>query len=261
MRLRRDTDGDETLMPVFIFCATFIVIGAFVVTQMAPLFASADRNGDFTVLANYELIGDTGYLLYEPFIGYNVTSANVTDDNTAASDEIFTNETVSDRWVSIVRDYIYESDGELALPAQEGHSDFISIWTEWGPWYNHHIARIVIDYTDIQENIVSGTNQSVTPFQISNGPMEVLIITTQGNETDFSSYLWANTYNICMGQPAEPTDLADSSMWTILGQLMTASLPNVHPIINFMITVPFWSCIGFMVFTIISRMIPFVGGG
>lgn len=259
-RLGADRHGDETLMPVFIFAATFIVIGAFMISIMAPLFASADR-GDFTQLKNYEMVGSTGYLVYEPFEGYNVTTANVTDDNDPVSIEIFTNDTVSDREVWMVRDYVYEDDGGLSIPVMFCHKDFFVVHSEWGGFWFHHRELLVFDYATIIANQVERTNQSVTPFKITTGPDEVLIITTFGNYTTFAECVWSNTFNIMVGQPTVVVDLAETSMWAILGQLMTASLPNVSPVMNLLIAVPFNASLGFMVFTVISRMIPWIAGG
>jgi hypothetical protein len=261
-RLRSDRDGDETLMPVFIFAATFIIIGALMIGLMQPLFASADR-GEFNQLSNYEMIGSIGYLLYDPNDGYDLTSANVTDDGTTDIPLVFTNDSVSDRWVWAVRDYIYWEDipaNEDARPEFYNHQDFLAIWTEWGPWYNHHIRLLVVDYETVVSKQIVGLNQSAVPFSIA-GTSEVLIITTPGNASEFETVLWSNNFNIRMGQPAFSTDVASTSMWAILGQLMTASLPNVHPIVNILITIPFNACLGFMVFTIVSRMIPWIAGG
>jgi hypothetical protein len=55
--------------------------------------------------------------------------------------------------------------------------------------------------------------------------------------------------------------MAESSMWTVLGQMLTAQIPDVHPIINILIAVPFWAAIGFMAIMIVSRFIPLIGGG
>jgi hypothetical protein len=263
-KLRRDTDGDETLMPVFIFCATFIVIGAFTISLMGPIFASPDARGSFETLENYEIIGGTSYYLYAPAGGFNLTSANLSTYPNYEADPpdyvTFTNGSVSDRLLWTTNDYGTTFIDEAYREVFRDHTDFFTIFTEWGPWYNHHKRYVVLDYTTAEEYQVPGTNQSAIPFSIA-GSEEVLVITTPGNETDFADYLWANTFNVQMGTPAFPTDLADTSMWTILGQLLTARLPNVHPILNFLISIPFWTCISFMVFTLISRMIPFIGGG
>ena len=265
MRLKADDrEADETVMPVFVFCATFVVIGAFMISLMTPLFASPDAEGNFALYEGYEIIGDITYALYDPDTGYDMSTANVTllpvVYGSAGTWVSFSNSSVSDRIVSITRDFDWHdytvSGPVFPIPDFEGHTDFITIYTQWGPWYNSHEEYLIIDYSSIPLYQVQSYNQSAVPFTI-HGTSEVLIITTPGNETDFESNLWANNFNIAMGTPAFSTDAAETSMWKILGQLMTASLPNVHPLVNLLIAVPFWASLAFLGFTLLVRVIPF----
>jgi hypothetical protein len=43
--------------------------------------------------------------------------------------------------------------------------------------------------------------------------------------------------------------------------MLTAQLPNTQEYVNILITAICWSGIGFMAIMIVSRFIPFVGGG
>jgi hypothetical protein len=48
--------------------------------------------------------------------------------------------------------------------------------------------------------------------------------------------------------------------WTLIGMLLFFQMPSIHPAINFIIAVPFWACIIYLVYVLILKAIPFVGG-
>jgi hypothetical protein len=254
-QLRADRHGDETLLPIIIFCATFVGVGALVISLM-PV---PDMGGNMSVSEGYTIIGSTEYLLYEPFYGYNITAGNVSSTYADRETFLFTNDTISgdEREFYAIRDYEPTLDADQFAAGE----DYVVVQVYWGPWYNSHWSSVKIAYATIAANQIAGTNQSVTPFSVTGWENEALIVTTAGNSTSFLDLFWADTYNVMMGQYDVIDDLASTTMWGIIRQLLTASLPDVHPVINFMIAIPFWACIGFMVFTIVSRMIPWIAGG
>ena len=254
-RLGRDHHADETLLPIIVFCATFIGVGALLISLM-PV---SEEQGNYTVSEGYTIIGTTEYLLYDPFYGYNITAGNVSSTYADRETFLFTNDTISgdERELYVIRDYEPTLDADQFSAGE----DYVMVQVYWGSWYNAHWSSVKISYATIAANQIAGTNQSVTSFSCTGWQNEALIITTSGNHTTFPNLFWADTYNVMMGQYDVPTDLASTTMWGIIRQLLTASLPNIHPIINILIAIPFWACIGFMVFTIVSRMIPWIAGG
>jgi len=62
--------------------------------------------------------------------------------------------------------------------------------------------------------------------------------------------------------PDYDENIGYTSMWTILGQIMTASLPNVGYEINLIIGATVYSGIGIIVFTVVTRALPsWISGG
>lgn len=63
---------------------------------------------------------------------------------------------------------------------------------------------------------------------------------------------------VCMGFDQAETTI---NAWTLISQLLTFKIPNVHPLINALIAIPIWVAIAWLVTIFILKFIPFVGGG
>jgi hypothetical protein len=48
--------------------------------------------------------------------------------------------------------------------------------------------------------------------------------------------------------------------WNLIGQLLFFQLPNVHPVLNVIIAIPLWAGIAYLIYVLILKVIPFVGG-
>jgi len=48
--------------------------------------------------------------------------------------------------------------------------------------------------------------------------------------------------------------------WNLIGALLFFKLPNVHPVINMLIAIPIWVMIAWLIYILILKAIPFVGG-
>jgi len=48
--------------------------------------------------------------------------------------------------------------------------------------------------------------------------------------------------------------------WGLIGALLTFQAPNIHPAINFLIAIPIWILIAYLIYVLILKAIPFVGG-
>jgi len=48
--------------------------------------------------------------------------------------------------------------------------------------------------------------------------------------------------------------------WNLIGALLFFQLPNVHPAINALIAIPIWVMIAYLIYVLILKAIPFVGG-
>lgn len=261
--LSRDKTASETLMGPFILMASFIVITIMVLASMTAFFQTA--SGSWEEITGTLLVGSTEYTLRNPELGWNITSANVTDRWAHEADEnayFYKDAPGEDDQlvVGFIRDNAYMGDplGIGEMTDSTLYSDFVMIYTEFG-WWDHDDWPI--SYMTIQANRVGNSNISVTEFGIRHNTTYALIITVDAPGELFAVGLWANSFNVKLGVPEGTDDLAGTSMWTVLGQVMTASIPDVTPEVNIILGATIYAGIGMIVFTVVSRMIPFVGGG
>jgi len=263
LSLRSDTKG-EGLAGAFVLLATFVGFGVVIISATANLALSNKLSdvGGWDYSEGYQIIGDTTYTVLDPTAGYNVTMANTTDDwnHEGETNLDFSGVGYDDLVVGIIRDsadWVEIPDYGYWYIEKTKFPDYVMVYTEFGWWDNEDLA---ISYELILTNQLYNSNVSVTPFTIHDASY-ALIITTPGTADDFSQDLDLNIYNIKIADPAWGADDIDSvkssSMWTILRQLMTASLPDIHPIINLMISIPFWSALAIMGYLFVRSLLPF----
>ncbi len=48
--------------------------------------------------------------------------------------------------------------------------------------------------------------------------------------------------------------------WNLIGMLLFFQMPNIHPVINAIIAIPLWVAIAYLIYILILKVIPFVGG-
>ena len=257
-RLSLDTIGEAGLAGAFVLLATFIGVGAVIIGSTMDLARSNLINdaGDWSYLEGYQIIGEIEYNMSAPILGWNATGLNATDvwDHEADENLHFVSE-YEEITVGIIRDndlygYLYHG-----LPRDETlYQDFFMMFAEWGWWSNDDTP---ISFDAVVENQVPLSNQSATPFYLHNVKYS-LVITTPGTTADFETDLYSGIFNVKIGIPTWGTDsLSSTSMWTVIGQLMTASLPDVHPVINIMLAIPFWSAMVVMVYLLVVKLVPF----
>jgi len=49
--------------------------------------------------------------------------------------------------------------------------------------------------------------------------------------------------------------------WNIIGMLVFFQMPEIHPVLNALIAIPLWICIGYLIYVLVIKLIPFIGGG
>ena len=261
--LRQDKAATEQLMGPFVLIASFILITVMVIASMASFLQTA--SGQWDEVKGTLMVGATEFTLRNPEQGWNITSANVTDrwDHEADENAYFYKDAPGedDQLVcGFIRDNAYMGDplGIGKSTDSTLYQDFIMIYTEFGWWDNDEWP---ISYESILSNKVVNSNISVTEFGIRHNTTFALIITVDAPADAFGAGLWSNNFNIKLGLPDYEEDIAYTSMWTVLGQVMTASMPDVAPEVNLIIGATMYAGIGMIVFTVISRMIPFIAGG
>jgi hypothetical protein len=138
------------------------------------------------------------------------------------------------------------------------YEDFLMLYTEWGWWSNDEIA---ISFQRLISSQSTGDNVSIVSFWLHNNNY-TLFVTTPGPPEFHTLFINLGSFNVRVGLLLDDDfeSLKKASMWTILGQLMTASIPDVHPVVNYFISVPFWASVGFLAVMVVRAFIPFLGG-
>lgn len=261
--LGQDRTGTERLMGPFILVASFLLITVMVVAAMTSFLQTA--SGQWDEIKGTLMVGATEFTLREPILGWNIDNDNITDRWDHESDKnayFYEDEPGEDDQIvmGFIRDNAYFGHAPVLGPVSDDYlyEDYIMIYTEFG-WWDHD--DWAISYETILANKVVNSNVSVTEFGIRHNTTFALIITVEAPADLFGAGLWSNNFNVKLGIPDYDPDIAYTSMWTILGQVMTASLPDVGFEVNLILGATFYAGLGMITFTVISRMIPFVAGG
>lgn len=255
-RFPHDVRGDEKLLGPFVFLGSFIAITAILLGLLSTMFYySARGDFDYEAGSSFLLAGDEYTWIDSANPGYNVTMDNTTDrwfyHGTDPKFTVHDDVNNADYTMAMIRDQeVYRPWGE----------DFVGIYETWG-WWSDEFDRI--SYEMVIEKQVPLTNASIIDFEMHRSTRYYsLIIITPSDAANHTDNIWDNEFFIGIAHaPFDAASIADVTMWGLIGMLFSASLPGIHPLLNYLITIPFWIGVAFMVFTIVSRMIPFISGG
>lgn len=239
---------------------------------LSTTVANYEAGGNWYQPVGYGLIGGVDYAFLTPSDGYNVTVADTTDewDDDAITNLQYDGEAlgVKDVEVAVIKDN-YADPPLLPITDEAKHrdkyEDFLLIHVGVPNAFDDYDS---IDLNEFVDNRIIGTNgtgnySAIT--RILNSVGYTFVVTIDGPADLFLYYLTGIfDFRLQVGIVAEEynyTAVGENSMWEILGQIMTASLPNTNWFVNVIIAVPFYACIGFMVIMLVSRFIPFISGG
>lgn len=266
--LRADQDGDEALLPLFVMAASMLIAIIVLSTAIASAIARNTPTAKWEQSEGWDLIGGVDYNLLEPTSGYNVTIANhtgnpYTDVDAKTFDFVFSDwDTFA---VRLVRDSWIGYPPYLSKYTEDSkYEDFIYIHCrDTGGWFggNRYVA---IDYHSMTTRFLTN-NLSYAYFTVFKSNFTVMLetATNSTNPADHINAIWFGNYRLYIAVNAEIGDASrmSASMWTILGQILSLQLPETTRIINLLLAIPIWAAMGFMVFTILSRVVPFISGG
>lgn len=83
------------------------------------------------------------------------------------------------------------------------------------------------------------------------------------NTTEYSSIRSAfenKALYVTCGMELDDTNTGFNA-WDLLSMILFFQLPNVHPLINFIIAIPLYACIAYLIFIFVTKVIPLIGGG
>jgi hypothetical protein len=236
-----DLGGVETLLPLFVMAATMLTTIIIISGGIGAMLVRNQPTAYWDQPQSWALIGDVEYAATDPTAGYNVTLYNHTQnpytDNASRKFEF----TYSD-WEYLTVRLVRDCDTTKPFTASDEdakYNDFVYIHAKADSGWFAGNRYLAMDYHGL--TISTATNNT--------------------NPADHINAVWAGNYNIKIAYNTEISDEArmSSSMWTILGQILTLQLPNINPVVNLLLAVPVWAAFGFMIFAIFRSVVPFLG--
>jgi len=259
-RLRGDTSAVDELIGVFVFVAVFIIIAALLISLMHTSIVAGRDEGSFDLYEGTSIIQGREYAMLGPAGGYNFTSADALEDwhHDDAESVFFEDADVTGDTVEAQLVMGHEVPlVNLFSDEDDKYGDFLIFYTEWGLFSNDEKA---LSFPMIIAAQGEG-NLSTLSIWLHKDNYTVFV-QTPGPAEFHTLFVNMGSFNVRIGILLDEDfeSLKKASMWTILGQLMTASIPDVHPVVNYFIAVPFWASVGFLAVMVVRAFIPFLGG-
>jgi len=260
-KLKSDSSGESVMRP-FVLIFALIVIFALTVAGIGRMAYSAElQDREMSYIGEEFPLDLWNYSLIEPDVGIDIDPERVINQichPTENDPYIFIDNTTDDKkYIHIIRN---NSDYEAgSSEIWKMYKDFIAIRREtdkWvvGPKWNDGI----VPYTTIANNYDNVTNVSMVDFRLSGRSDTLFINTTNTSDEGFLIGLWGNNYTLYYGWNNWRLD--DINFWDAISLVMFDSLPGVHPIVDFLIKALIYGTIVFVIFTMVTRTIPFIGG-
>jgi hypothetical protein len=271
-KLRGDDGALEGLVPVLVFIAAFIVISSTVIASMQDAIEDA-QGGNWQYASGSGLYGDIEYNLWNPDEGVDVTDMTVINrydsfrgDEEVASREVFylVDPDEEDRYlVNVINDNELWSIGWHNLlgfrDERRLYNDYVMVAQEYG-WFS--VSYTAISYDQIKQANMGTGNTSLVPFVIHGHEM-TLIVQAFENSTGatFRTCIDLNLFNLKLGVVDDDnfTAIAHSSIWNILGQMLTMQLPESTPFVDLLVAVPLWTGVAVCFFIFARSLIPLLG--
>lgn len=259
--LKNDENAESILQP-FILILVFVVIVGFVLTGVTRMATSSEisRGMDPELVNPYF---DSNWTLIDPTSGRTVTSADtISEIGYPTHDDPFTFTDSEDddiKYLHIIRDNVnYDPE---STNIWEKYKDFIAIRRNTaeagsvsGKWFNAAIPLTEFDDIDNWDN---STNKSTVQFNLGKSLDALFIITTNTTGADISGGIWSDSYVLYYGWSNWRVE--DVGLSEAIAMAMYADIPGVHWLINYIVHTIVFATIIFVTFTMITRIIPFIG--
>lgn len=248
--------GGETIFKPFVLLFTIIALMVMVVVMVQHTQISATN-----VLSGVDLqnaMGEMNYTLIDPQGGIVISSAKASDHMVYPKDApiVFTDNGpdghADKKYVQIIignQNYKFGSDNMW-----EKYPSFISVQRQThgfdSKWNGAAIPiQAFIDDFDYD------TNQTLQSFYLSSMNDTVFLHLMDNN----TARIWNSNYTMYYGWATYRT--GHINFWSTISLLYTAHIPGMNPTISMFVAVMFWAVTLFMLFTMISRIVPFISGG
>lgn len=148
---------------------------------------------------------------------------------------------------------------------------FSHTWYEWFILFRYHFldwyepdtgewTNDALTYDDIINHQIENSNCSY--FQMKCDCGSVYYVYFGFDDTLYSSFseAWdAGKLSVFIGVGYETMPVVINA-WNLIGMLLSFSLPDINPIINALIAIPLWAMIAYVIYILILKAIPFLGG-
>jgi len=276
----------ESLMKPFVLLITFIGTTIIVLGAMSNLQHSNLASGADNVDTGMEVLAGFNYTMLNPTDGADITWADTTNSLSNVYDQpnavakagtthsIFypQGEVATSRnavWAYMVRNNTWDPWITSTLPISIRQNldtyDMIVFAQKYAlhGWFDIKTGVawrfFVAPYSLIDER--SNGNLSTVSFMFGSENYTAFIIT--GGSGNFTAELYgANTFMLGLGQLWGDglENVGRTSMWKLVGQLLTCSLPNTNFYANLIMTIAIWAMISYVAIAMISRFIPTIAG-
>ena len=255
--------GGESVFKPFVIIFVVIILMTSIVMMLQHMATSAsqlDQPMDTT-----RAVGDYQDHLINPTSGLIVYNALVVNkmEHPYQANFIFTDNgsggglTGDIKYVQVVRNNV--NFDPTSTDMWKKYRDFISVQRKTTTFILTPLSvtwnGAVIPFSALVNNFDDKTNTSIVRYQLS-GNNDTLYIKCANNNTGL---IWMNQFTIYYGWSVLRQGKVD--FWSTIGMVMTAKIPGMNPILSFFISGMFWAVTCFMIFTMVSRIIPFIPGG
>lgn len=254
---------------------TIVLLGTLNNLQQSNMMATQPETG-MNVLSGFN------YTMLNPKDGRDITWANVTNNERDASFQSYPDPDVVHSvfwadgitaysrgaiWVYVVRnatwdDWSYIPESKEFRDAK-GIPDMLIFAQKYAKhgWFDIKTGvgwrYYVLPYSIIDDHV--NGNVSTVSFMFGGENYTAFLMAPETG--DFNAELYTNnSFTLGLGQLWGLDTVGKVSMWKLVGQLLTCSLPDTNIYANLIMTIAIWAIIAYVAVAMVSRFIPTIPG-
>ena len=238
LNIINDKRGQESLMATLIFCVVFFSSFAFLASIIPYAFSiTEEQRRKIDIPYEYE--------------APEIFSSHISE---------YDNDTLIYPMILELRIDLYDIDIWVYWNWASGKETIhvMHTWVEWIFWRRYDEAFP----TCTKEYVLSNVENNVSQLHLACDHHSYYVsISFNQSKYDNLEEAWDDgELFFYLGMGYNET-IASYASWSLITRILFFQMPNVHPLINYMIAIPLWIMILFIIVTIVSRFIPFIGGG
>lgn len=138
-------------------------------------------------------------------------------------------------------------------------------WELWVLWDGHDMNIVDEGYTELDlttalEHVDPDSGACVLyPVWCNCITVKVWIVDSDQERNDLATAWQEGKVEMTIGLGMGQYEVTLSG-WDIIARLLVFQAPNIHPVVNGIIALPFYTLVGYLIYRLILLAIPFVGG-